>query len=93
MHRTQFDHARLNLLSLLYDHTCFDYVSRETYAKRSDGAKALRRRPHSVTYVCYQLSILNISQFLTSSMPRLILHNQLALTLIARGWMREIPYC
>ena len=25
-------------------------------------------------------------------MPRLILHNQLALTLIRRGWMREIPY-
>ena len=67
-------------------------MSRETYAKHSDGAKALRRRPHSVTYVYYQLSILNISQFLTSSMPRLILHNQLALTLIRRGWMREIPY-
>ena len=33
IHRTQFDHERL-------DHECFDYLSRETYAKHSVGTKA-----------------------------------------------------
>ena len=41
IHRTQFDHERL-------DHECFDYPSRETYAKHSVGTKAFR--PHSLTF-------------------------------------------
>ena len=40
MHRTQFDHVRLGLLSLVIWSLLFDYFSRETYTKHSDGAKA-----------------------------------------------------
>ena len=40
MHRTQFDHALLDLLSLKiwsreFDHACFDHLSRETFDLRS----------------------------------------------------------
>ena len=40
MHRTQFDHALLDLLSLEissceFDHACFDHLSRETFNLRS----------------------------------------------------------
>ena len=40
MHRTQFDHALLDLLSLEiwsreFDHACFDHLSRETFDLRS----------------------------------------------------------
>ena len=48
MHRTQFDHALLDLLSLEiwsreFDHACFDHLSRETFDLRSLS-------PHSVTF-------------------------------------------
>ena len=33
IHRTQFDHERL-------DHECFDYLSRETYSKHRVGTRA-----------------------------------------------------
>ena len=42
MHRTQFDHMRLDILSLCNLITRVDYLSRETYAKytqHSDGVK------------------------------------------------------
>ena len=48
MHRTQFDHALLDLLSLKiwsreFDDACFDHLSRETLIFD-------RCRPHSVTF-------------------------------------------
>ena len=55
MQITQFDHTLLDPLSLVIWSRVFwlSITARETYAKHSDGEKAFRCRPHSVTIGYY----------------------------------------
>ena len=54
MRRTQSDHVRLDLLSLVIWSRAFDHLSSETYEKQSVFSKSVltidRWRPHSVTF-------------------------------------------
>ena len=54
MRRTQSDHVRLDLLSLVIWSRAFDHLSSETYEKHSVFSKSVltidRCRPHSVTF-------------------------------------------
>ena len=40
MHKTQYDHARFDVLPLVLSYSCFDHLSSETCTKHNVGAKA-----------------------------------------------------